>query len=119
MLKNRILVIDDDQLFLGALEAFLTNEQFYVKTLDKSWLIEETIFNFRPDLILLDIDLGQADGRLICNNLKASTATANTPIILLTGLSHSDISKIDCSADAIMGKACESSMLLFNIRQLL
>jgi DNA-binding response OmpR family regulator len=37
-----------------------------------------------PDAIVLDIDLPELDGYAVCRALKADTATAHIPIIMLT-----------------------------------
>jgi len=118
MIKNKILLIDDDKFLLDALAQFLSMEKFDVKVLDQSDLIQSTISTFNPDLIILDIDLGDADGRLICDELRINEATAHIPIILLTGLSYEEIAAIDCMADAIIGKPFESSMLMLSVKEL-
>ena len=119
MINNRILLIDDDQSLLDALASFLILEKFQVKTVVQSTLVREIISKYHPDLIILDIDLGNADGRSICDELKRTPEYQHLPIILLTALSYDEISAIDCMADAIIGKPFETSMLLFNIRALL
>ncbi len=41
-----------------------------------------------PDLILLDIMLGNLDGRELCKNVKAAKETKSIPVILVSA-SHS------------------------------
>lgn len=106
---------NNDHLLLEALEAFLLAEGFIVKSSDKHLSTLSIIEDFRPDLIILDIALGESDGRMICDQLKNTESTAHIPILMLTGLSHEEISKIDCLADGIIGKPFESNLLLFNI----
>jgi DNA-binding response OmpR family regulator len=119
MTKNKILVIDDDLSLLEALEAFLYQENFEARSSSQHQSIHEIILDFNPDLIILDINLGDADGRSICDELKSNNSTAYIPVLLLTGLSYEDISQIDCLADGIIGKPFESSQLLFHIKELL
>lgn len=119
MIKNKILLVDDDKPLLNALSDFLMLEGFQVEALDHSLEVEGSIKAFLPDLIILDIDLGDADGRIICDELKNNPTTAHIPIILLTGLSYDEIAAIECLADGIIGKPFESSMLLFNIKNIL
>ncbi len=44
----------------------------------------------RPDLILLDVDLPGLNGFQICAKLKADPATADIPIVFLTGASSTE-----------------------------
>lgn len=119
IMQKRILVIDDDELMLGALDSFLRFEKFDTETVARAELIYQAVASFNPDLIIMDIKLGNADGRLICDDLKDNLTSSNIPIILLTGLSYWEIALIDCKADAIIGKPYESSSLLNTIDQLL
>ena len=116
---TKVLIIDDDQNFLKFLQETLETKGFAVSSLAQHKLINEYIENFKPDLILLDIKLDDRDGRLICNDLKAKSVTEHIPIILITGLSYSEISEIDCTADAILGKPFSIANLLRTINDLL
>ncbi|WP_316846919.1 response regulator transcription factor [Pedobacter psychrodurus] len=118
-MQKRILVIDDDELMLGALDSFLVFENFLTETVVSAKLIDQALAGFKPDLIIMDIRLDAADGRLICDELKGKSGSSGIPIILLTGLSYREIALIDCKADAIIGKPYESSSLLNTIDQLL
>ena len=42
----------------------------------------DTLSNFRPDIVIMDIYLGDSDGRNLCQQLKTSTDFKNIPIIL-------------------------------------
>lgn len=113
----KILVIDDDILMLGVLDCFLTVEGFQTLSLEKARFVDYAVSDFRPDLILMDIHLDTADGRTICDGLKSRADTSHIPIILLTGLDYNEIARIDCQADAIIGKPYENASLLLTINQ--
>ncbi|WP_316739218.1 response regulator [Pedobacter aquatilis] len=116
---KKILVVDDDRLFLSQMEHQLTEEKFHVKCIEKLGDIDTSIESFRPDLIILDILLDDGDGRLVCNDLKNHSATSHIPIVVITGLSFEKISEIECEADATLGKPFSMDNLLINITQLL
>jgi len=44
----------------------------------------------RPDLVLLDVDLPGLDGFEVCQRLKGSAATADVPVVFLTGASSTE-----------------------------
>lgn len=116
---KRILTIDDDELVLLSMEAFLVKEGFQVMTINREELIEDAVTRFNPDLITLDILLTNADGRDICDKLKSGRTTSHIPVILLTALDYNEISRIECEADAIIGKPFETGSLLSTIHLLL
>lgn len=116
---KKILVVDDSFLILEALGTFLIQEGFIVRCAEKAVLIDSLIDDFEPDLIILDIKLGDVDGRVVCNELKQRSDTEHLPIIMLTGLTFEEIAELDCYADAILGKPYESANLLLTINQLL
>ena len=116
---TKILVVDDDELLLGALDRFLRQAHFHTRTVAKAELVETEVAGFRPDLILMDIHLDTADGRIICDNLKSQAGTSHIPIILLTGLSYDEIALLDSQADAVIGKPYSNDSLLHVINQCL
>jgi len=118
-MAEKILVIDDDELMLEALEFFLIQEHFQIRTVAKAERVELAIADFKPDLIVMDIHLDTADGRIICDGLKSNSGTSHIPVILLTGLAYDEIARIDCQADAIIGKPYDNGSLLHTIHQFL
>ncbi len=68
--NERILVIDDDRDIRDIIRLVLELEGFKVDELDSGHFVDETILSFKPQLILLDVMLGDMDGRQICRDLK-------------------------------------------------
>lgn len=118
-MQKRILVLDDNELFLAAIESFLRDENFHVMPIARSAEIESAIVSFDPELIILEIILDRCDGRIICDKLKSTPSTSHIPIILLTGLSYNEIATSECQADAVIGKPFENSSLVATIKQLI
>ena len=114
---NRILVVDDDHDILTVVKILLTMNNFIVETISKWNDITNTIGRFSPDLILLDIALGGADGREICRQLKESNETRHIPVILFSA--HYDLVNTihECHADGLITKPFETSYLLDTIRK--
>ena len=67
---KRILVIDDEVSILRVLEIILSSNNYVVEAISKWQYLPYSIQYFKPDLILLDVFLGGADGREICKQLK-------------------------------------------------
>lgn len=65
---KKILVVDDDirEIITTILEA----EGYLVVGLDNGTAVHATLLEFGPEVVLLDVMLGDADGRDICKSLK-------------------------------------------------
>lgn len=83
--QRRILVIDDDPELLTLLEFLLPNHGFCVKTCNTGEKLFDQIEEFKPNVILLDINLGERDGRDLCRAIKASEKTVSIPVIMISG----------------------------------
>ncbi|MCR1949999.1 response regulator transcription factor [Clostridium sp. DSM 100503] len=79
-MKENILIIEDDEDISQILKFSLTKEGYTVKVNDNGLKVVDDIQNFRPDLILLDIMLGDIDGFSICKEIS----NYKIPIIMLT-----------------------------------
>ena len=80
---NRVLVIDDDQVQLDLVKKFLTNLGFVVETATDGHLGLIQIGAFKPDLVLLDINMPKANGFDLLETLKKQHS--NPEIIIMTG----------------------------------
>lgn len=84
-MKRRILVIEDDDIVRDTIELLLEYKGFMVFTSATGLDVHEKIANYKPDLILTDIFLGESDGRVICQSLKSDPETSHIPIIIMSG----------------------------------
>jgi DNA-binding response OmpR family regulator len=83
-MKNKVLVLDDDQDILDIISYTLMEKGFNIFTLIDGKDIFLTIESFKPDLILMDVMLGNMDGRLICRDIKKKRETQALPVILIS-----------------------------------
>nr|WP_294942297.1 response regulator [uncultured Mucilaginibacter sp.] len=81
---QRILAVDDDKDILEVLQFILEDSGYEVETLSDGHYLLDTIRRRVPDLILLDIMLGNMDGRELCKEVKSLETTHNIPIILIS-----------------------------------
>jgi PAS domain S-box-containing protein len=83
-----VLVVDDDADVRTLLEAALRQQGFEVETAadGESGLVLANAR--RPGLILLDMRMPKMDGFAVLRSLKASQATADIPVVAMTG--HAD-----------------------------
>jgi len=80
-----------------------------------------TAIEKRPDLILMDIQLPKISGMEAMRQIRADSATAQTPIIAITSfaLSGDDVKAKEAGATAYLAKPYSPFYLLKAIRSLL
>lgn len=117
-LVKKILIVDDDENIHDIIKLIFEEEHYHIKgLLDASdFELEETIAGFLPDVILLDIFIGQHDGRDICNRLKFNPRTASVPVILLSAVNMDNLS---CSPDDTIEKPFDITDLQLKVKALL
>lgn len=81
---RRILAVDDNEDILEILKLILEDYGYEVKTITDGSLLFDEIKAHKPDLILLDIMLGNMDGRELCKAVKSNKETQDIPIILVS-----------------------------------
>ena len=75
-----ILIIEDDAAIRQELKLLLENALYQVTVLTEFHHVVEDILQMEPDLILLDVNLPQQSGFVICKSVRK---TSDVPIILL------------------------------------
>ena len=81
---RRIIVVDDNEDILEVIKLILEGYDYEVLTLNDGNLLIGQIQDYQPDLILLDIMLGNMDGRDLCKVLRSNKDTCEIPIILVS-----------------------------------
>jgi DNA-binding response OmpR family regulator len=106
---KKLLIIDDDLDLLEAMSAFLQQKNYHVVAISDAEDWKETIADFQPDIIVLDILLGELDGRHICRDIKKEKQFKNIPVVLISGLAPDKVDYKKWSADAFISKPFEIS----------
>jgi DNA-binding response OmpR family regulator len=115
--SKTILVVDDDDDLRSALaEQIALEAEFQVIEAATGIAGVESAKVSAPDLILLDVDLPDINGREACRRMRADGI--NTPIIMLTGAtSDADtIQGLESGADDYVAKPFRFAVLLARIR---
>jgi DNA-binding response OmpR family regulator len=81
---QKILVLDDDADILEIILYILVDQGFEVATLNSGATLFQRIRDFHPDLVLMDVMLGDMDGRRLCRELKLEPETQALPVILIS-----------------------------------
>ncbi len=117
-MKERILIIEDDEAIVKVLRRSLVYEGYQVETaLDgEDGLVAAR--NHHPDLVILDWMLPGMDGLEVCHRLRTG---GSQPILMLTAKDtlHDRVQGLDAGADDYMVKPFELEELLARVRALL
>lgn len=85
-----VLIVDDEPAIVHLVRITLEASRVRViEAVDAATAIGQAAA-FRPDLILLDVDLPDSSGLDVCRHLKADPALARTRIVMLTAAAQQD-----------------------------
>jgi len=117
-MKERILIIEDDEGIVRVLKRALTYEGYQVDTALDGENGLHLARDHRPDLVILDLMLPGMDGIEVCQRLRSG---GNLPILMLTAKDavQDRVQGLDAGADDYMTKPFELDELLARIRALL
>jgi two-component system, OmpR family, response regulator MprA len=117
-MKERILIIEDDEAILKVLRRVLTYEGYQVDTALEGQSGLNMVRDVLPDLIVLDWMLPGMDGLEVCRRLRAA---GSVPILMLTAKDtiQDRVQGLDAGADDYLVKPFELDELLARIRALL
>ena len=120
MTKN-VLVVDDQKDLLELLSMVLSQEGYTVRTAGSGAEAIEALAAEKPDLILLDILLGDTTGIKLTTRWKNDAETAHIPIILLTAKDGETdiIVGLSVGADDYITKPFSTRILLARIEAVL
>src|SRR5256885_10687384 len=83
--RQKVLVIEDDAVARGDLQARLEANGYVVARAADAASALTVVNRERPDLILLDLGLPAGDGYLVLERLRKIEALAAIPVLVITG----------------------------------
>ena len=119
--RQRICVIEDEEDIAELIRFTLEQARFETLILHNGLQALEKIKAFKPDLILLDLMLPDADGLDICKSLKKDTQLSSIPVIMLTakGTEMDRIVGFELGADDYIVKPFSTRELVLRIKSIL
>ena len=116
----RILVVDDVPANVKLLEVRLLAEYFEVLTAFSGADALEICESGKVDVVLLDVMMPEMDGFEVCRRLKADSATAHIPVVMVTALDEvaDRVRGLESGADDFLTKPVNDLQLLTRVRSL-
>jgi len=117
--RKTLLIVDDDQDLRGAIAEQLQAEGFDVAEAPTAGDGVRLAREAKPDLILLDVDLPDMDGRDACKRMRQDGVSA--PVIMLTAADTDadEVRGLESGANDYVTKPYRFAVLLARIRTLL
>ena len=118
-MAKKILIIDDDPLFLKLIDQVLIQQGYEVLKAGGGQEGMRLLFTERPDLVLLDVVMPRMDGWQTCQRIRE---VSDVPIIMLTGKQQAEgdiVRGLDYGADEYLFKPVGNRELVARVRAVL
>ena len=119
MSGKKILVVEDDPSIRRVIGLALKSGGYSdVQEVEAGDVAVEVAFEWRPDLVLLDLMLPGLDGLGVCRQLRLNPETASIAIVMLTarGAERDIVAGLDAGANDYVTKPFSKEVLLARIR---
>jgi len=121
MVKERILIVEDEEDILELVSFNLTRDNYDVTGVTSGEKALDVVEKKTFDLILLDLMLPGVDGLEVCRTLKSDAATNEIPIVMFTarGEEADIVSGLELGADDYITKPFSPRVLIARVRAVL
>lgn len=117
-MKQRILIVDDDENIAELISLYLTKECFETKMVHDGESALEAVQSFQPNLILLDLMLPGMDGYQVCREVRRDS---EVPIIMLSakGEVFDKVLGLELGADDYIIKPFDAKEMVARVKAVL
>ena len=115
----KIIVVDDSADLLLLISIIIKMAGHESISLTSPVELMQKLDEYRPDLIIIDVNLGYYNGKEVCKNIKANPMGKNIPVLLTSASAESMADFRDFDADDILEKPFELSVITTKIFALL
>ncbi|MCB4757280.1 MAG: response regulator transcription factor [Elusimicrobia bacterium] len=120
-IKKKVMVVDDDPDIRRLVETILERDGYMVDSASCGAELLRKMPQFKPDLLVLDLQLPDEDGFGILKKLKTNPATAGLPVVMLTvqSVDSYKIAGLEIGADDYIVKPFNHGELIARIKAVL
>jgi len=121
IMSTLIYIVDDEPDILELVDLNLSKQGFLTEVFDRAEPMLKALQQKKPDLLVLDLMLPDADGMDICKHLKEQEAYQTLPILMLTARVEVDdrVQGLEYGADDYVTKPFAPRELVARIQALL
>ena len=120
-MPKEILIVDDEPNVVVPIQFLMEQQGYGVMIAERSEDALDLIYQYKPDLVLLDIMLPGIDGHEVCEIVRLNPKYQNVKIIFLTAKGREvEIAKgLSLGADAYITKPFSNSALVAKVKEVL
>lgn len=114
----KILIVEDEEKIRVELQSLLTRYGYEALVLNDFHEADQQILKLRPHLVLLDINLPEVDGYMICRSVRQQSSI---PVIMVTSRSSDldELMSLNLGADDFITKPYNVQILIAHIQAIL
>lgn len=114
----KVLLVDDDVDLLEMVCLMLRINELNANCISRGTEVFPCIRSDNPDIVVMDIFLGDSDGRDVCLQIKNEEKYAGLPVLLYSAGNIKDSTLMECGADDFLQKPFDMKVLIDRIRVL-
>jgi DNA-binding response OmpR family regulator len=120
-MPKKILVVDDDFNILKLIAIRLKANNYDVVTASDGLYAIKKVYEEKPDLIILDIEMPVGGGMGVFKNLKMNTETMLIPVIFITAYPSEEMQSkvLEMGAEDFITKPFNADELMAKVRKAL
>ena len=120
-MAKEILIVDDEPNVVVPIQFLMEQQGYRVMIAERGEDALDLIYQYKPDLVLLDIMLPGIDGYEVCEIIRLNPSFRNVKIIFLTAKGREvEIAKgLTLGADAYITKPYSNAELVAKVKELL
>ncbi|MBN2062631.1 MAG: response regulator [Deltaproteobacteria bacterium] len=114
MMNKRILIVDDDEMVLIAVNELLKQEGYEVDPVSSGSEAIEKLGQGTYDLIMLDIIMPEMDGFELCRKIREMDTNKETPVVFLSAKNQDKdrVAGMEAGANLFLSKPISPDKLL-------
>ena len=117
-MKKTIIICDDDKSILEVIQIIL-GEDYNIVTCNSEQDLFKAVEVISPDLILLDVWMGESDGRKIIKSIKQVDTLKHIPVVLISALHNLEKISDESDADSYLKKPFEMDELIELVKRMI
>ena len=120
--QAKILIVDDEMFNNEVVRGYLELDGYQdIEATSNAREAMSLVFELRPDLVLLDINMPEISGLQILKSIRADDALSTIPVVILTADSSNEtkLDALDSGATDLLAKPVHRGELLARIRNVL
>jgi DNA-binding response OmpR family regulator len=120
-MAKEILIVDDEPSVVAPIQFLMQQQGYQVMVAERGEDALDLIYQYKPDLVLLDIMLPGIDGYEVCEIIRLNPDFRDIKIIFLTAKGReAEIAKgLALGADAYITKPFSNAALVAKVKELL